>query len=121
MNNRQQSQAGRNKRPHHSDPCGAFQGPTHLKGEALTEWNRVVPLPERMGKLTELDRVTLTLYCETWQMYLEAQAELTRAGTLYHKTKNGYLTPHTAIGPRNKGDHCAPALLGLTGPLAARS
>lgn len=54
-------------------PTNAPEPPDFIKGEALTEWNRVVPLLLSMRVLTEGDRATVAGYCRYWGEYVEFQ------------------------------------------------
>jgi len=44
----------------------APEPPSWLVGEALAEWNRLVPELLTLGLLTKLDRAALAAYCQTW-------------------------------------------------------
>jgi phage terminase small subunit len=47
--------------------------PKHLTGEAKTFWQDNAPHCERMGTLTEADRYTFTLLCQTWAKLVAAE------------------------------------------------
>jgi P27 family predicted phage terminase small subunit len=48
--------------------------PALLTGEARLEWERQAPRLFRLGLLTELDGPVLTLYCQNWKRWLQAEA-----------------------------------------------
>jgi phage terminase small subunit len=56
-----------NLRQHNSNYVKVIPGipnpPTRLSGKALREWNRILPLLEPLGILSQLDRAALTRYC----------------------------------------------------------
>lgn len=54
--------------------------PTWLAPEAKAEWRRVVPVLDRLGMLSKVDRAALTAYCETWATFVTAQRELHEHG-----------------------------------------
>lgn len=53
-------------------PCEAPKPPRNLKGEALREWRRVIPLLVDAGGIAQVDRAALTIYCEQWALYRDA-------------------------------------------------
>lgn len=55
--------------------------PTVLKGEALAEWKRIVPVLEEKAVLSKADRGILTLYCEAWAISREARKALEKGLT----------------------------------------
>lgn len=54
--------------------------PTGLSKAAKAEWRRVARPLFELGLLTELDRHTLAMYCETWARYLQAEKVLAKEG-----------------------------------------
>ena len=54
--------------------------PKILKGEALAEWNRIVPVLQEMGVLTKADGVALANYCLAWARLCSAQAHIDEHG-----------------------------------------
>ena len=82
----------RNKRP---DPKGTLpvsrpSRPQDLTGEARKEWDRIVPLLEQMGTITELDRGTLIRYCRTWAEWCELNEQIAVAGKLVKRPNGEY-------------------------------
>ena len=75
-------------RPARTNPGGVFpeltdnlQAPEWLPKEARDKWNQLAPTLQRNGLLTECDLDTLTLYCQTWVRYLEAEDKLQTEGS----------------------------------------
>lgn len=54
-------------------PTAEPDRPAFLKGEALREWKRTLPLLAQMRVLTEADRATLAVYCKLWGEFVEFQ------------------------------------------------
>lgn len=63
--------------------------PSWLTKEAKAEWRRVAKPLFRMGLLTELDKQTLAMYCQTWARYQDAQKILAAEGDTYIQPTNG--------------------------------
>jgi len=61
--------------------------PEHLDALARGEWDRLVPILERMGVLTEADGAALTLYCECYSKWLRARGEVQKRGLLIEVTR----------------------------------
>ncbi len=57
--------------------------PGWLTKEAKAEWRRVAKPLYRMGLLTELDKQTLAMYCQTWARYEQCQKILAAEGDTY--------------------------------------
>ena len=73
-------------------PIVVPDAPDHLTADALTEWNRVVPLLEAMGIICELYRAPLAVYCQAWGRYVHAERKLAELGDaeLVSTTPSGY-------------------------------
>lgn len=56
--------------------------PTWLGREAKAEWRRIVVELEKLGILGRLDRAVLTAYCDVWEKWVGARAELEADGLL---------------------------------------
>lgn len=54
--------------------------PDYLKGEALKEWRRVVPLLKKDTPIAELDRMTLANYCQTAGVVIDCQRYINEYG-----------------------------------------
>lgn len=63
--------------------------PDHLKGDALGEWNRIVPLLEAAGIGSEASRETLAAYCDAVWLYKKAKREIEEKGIAV-ETERGY-------------------------------
>jgi P27 family predicted phage terminase small subunit len=61
--------------------------PEHLDALARGEWERLCPILERMGVLTEADGAALMLYCEAYGKWLRARGEVQRRGLLIEVTR----------------------------------
>jgi P27 family predicted phage terminase small subunit len=63
-------------------PLGAPPRPTWIKGEALKEWKRVVPILEAVQVLTVADLATLTVYCQAWAELVECTKVISKEGRI---------------------------------------
>jgi P27 family predicted phage terminase small subunit len=61
--------------------------PRSLKGEARSEWNRVVPELEEIGVLASVDRALLIRYCTAWADWVELEGLLQKSGKLIRGQK----------------------------------
>lgn len=68
--------------------------PTVLEGEALAEWNRVVPQLQEAGILKKIDRTALATYCLCFARWLDAEQKVKEMGC-FARTATGY----TVINP----------------------
>jgi P27 family predicted phage terminase small subunit len=59
----------------------SLDAPSFLHGAALDKWSELAPILIRNGLLTECDLDTLTLYCQTWARYVEAETRLQTEGS----------------------------------------
>ncbi|GAA4680405.1 phage terminase small subunit P27 family [Nocardioides nanhaiensis] len=75
----------------------APEPPFWLEGEALDEWQRVVPELARLDILKEGDAATLATYCEMWQTFVEATATLKREGMFIDARQGTLAHPAVAI------------------------
>jgi P27 family predicted phage terminase small subunit len=71
------------------------EAPRVLTGEALAEWERVVPELARLELTKPVDAAALTMYCLTWQRALDAQALIDAEGLL--ATTTGGVARHPAV------------------------
>jgi P27 family predicted phage terminase small subunit len=55
---------------------GAPEPPEVLAGEALAEWNRVVPVLDADGLLSKIDRAILVTYCSAWAVLVQCTEHL---------------------------------------------
>jgi len=61
--------------------------PEWLSDKAKEEWARAAPILERLGLLTELDRVAFAGYCQNYGKWVEAEEFLKEKGTTYGYSK----------------------------------
>jgi P27 family predicted phage terminase small subunit len=75
--------------------------PPHVQGEARREWYRLGRKLVTWRLVTEIDAGALALYCTAWARWVEAEASLTRYGTVI-KSPNGYpvQSPYLAVANR---------------------
>ncbi len=76
-------------------PPGATRPRWLTAKAAKAEWDRVVPLLEAAGLLTELDQSLLASYCQNWSNYLTAESEIVKHGQVVYvtaTTKTGNMT-----------------------------
>lgn len=71
--------------------------PSFLKGEALAEWNRVVPELQRLHLVKPIDAAALTSYCLAWQRLVQAQEIIDREGLLHTIPQGRVRNPAVAI------------------------
>lgn len=57
--------------------------PEWLDREARAEWKRVVPLLDKIGLLTKVDRAALAIYCDLWSTYVSARANVEKFGQVF--------------------------------------
>ena len=73
---------------------GAPPKPPHLEGLASETWDSLCVQLEAMGILAQSDVVILTLYCDTWGLYLQAGDEVREEGLTCTGEKGGsYMNP----------------------------
>jgi P27 family predicted phage terminase small subunit len=75
---------GRRPLPEHEPNPGPFTHapPTSLTPAGKTEWNRLVPLLDRLGVLAETDRDAMITYCETFAIWQDAINHIKRDGAV---------------------------------------
>lgn len=80
-----------------------FEPPQGMKGEAVEEWNRVVPLLAENTPVSELDRALIEIYCNAFAQYKLCEREVNHDGvvvtsTTGTKVRNPYIMEeHEAI------------------------
>jgi P27 family predicted phage terminase small subunit len=70
--------------------------PKDLSPAAKTVWGQVADQLKECGILTNIDTPALSLYCEAFAKWKEANEMLVKNGPLY-KTKNGHVQPSPFI------------------------
>ena len=77
-------------------PISTLRCPNWLLPEARKEWRRLAPALISMGVLTMADAVPFAAYCTAYARWREAEAEITRHGSVY-KDANGNIKPNPYI------------------------
>jgi len=83
-------------------PAAAPSPPVHLSGPALAEWERIVPLLERVGLVGEADLALLVVYVEAWERYLAASAALRVGGYVLVEEGRAKISPYHRILERER-------------------
>jgi len=83
--------------------------PEHLKGEALSEWQRVTAVLHRSRMISDADRGPLAMLCTLWDRYVTAEQMIEKAREqapgsmgLFVKSPNGFpiQSPWLAVSNR---------------------
>ena len=56
--------------------------PPHLSDEGKREWRRISKTLHKLGLLTEIDGAQLSLYCQAWGRWVDAEKALKTSGTV---------------------------------------
>ena len=91
--------------------------PTHIKGEAKREWTRISHELEASGLLATSDRTVLALYCNAWQRWRKAEAEIETLGEVIPAPRTKTMMGNPWLTISNKAhEQCLKLLieLGLT-------
>ncbi len=72
---------------------GRPEMPTHLDAVARKEWNRIIPILERMRVLGEADGPMLAIYCQAHSDLVDAIKQLRKIGKVV-KTPTGAMKPN---------------------------
>ena len=98
--------SNRTKRNRKNEPRpdkGRPRCPAWLKGNARSEWKRLVEMTDRMGILTKVDGNALARYCRLWQRWRMAEDFIEEHGDQYPvKSRNGKDTVGFRIFPSAK-------------------
>jgi P27 family predicted phage terminase small subunit len=54
--------------------------PVELSGDALIEWNRITPILDSQGLISQINRGDLSQYCQLWGKWLNAERQLAITG-----------------------------------------
>src|ERR1017187_9258670 len=71
------------------DAMQDMEPPRMLDAIAKKEWKRVAPILAKYNILTDLDRNTLILYCQSWSDYVSLTATLRELGATYESEPSG--------------------------------
>ena len=72
------------------DPTASIPEPHEmLTGDALEEWERIVPELAAVGLMTEIYRGPITAYCQAWGRWVDAEEKVREIGSIV-RTPNGY-------------------------------
>lgn len=82
-------------------PAASPDAPSHLAGEALTEWQRVAPDLIKAGVFTVADRAALAAYCQAWADWVTAREHLSTE-TMVIVAPSGYEMPSPWLGIANR-------------------
>lgn len=63
----------------------APEPPKHLENLAYQEWQRIVPILENTGMLTDMDMAMLAAYCTVYARWVECETFLEKYGTIERK------------------------------------
>lgn len=75
--------------------------PDFLIDYALNEWNRVTPILERLGLLSDLDVMELAAYCQCVDRWRKAEEKIKDEG-MTDTTSNGNVIQSPYVGIANK-------------------
>jgi P27 family predicted phage terminase small subunit len=76
---------------------GVNECPAHLGKEARKVWERLAPMLDEAGLLTEGDAIALGNLCQAYATLQKAQAQLDKTGLLM-KTPSGYVQQSPLVG-----------------------
>ena len=73
--------------------------PEFLGSYALEEWNRVAPMLEKLGLLSNIDTMALAAYCQCYERWRKAEAGIIADGGMTTVTEKGNViqSPHVSI------------------------
>lgn len=73
-----------------------------LNGYALEEWNRIAPILEDLGLISEVDATALTMYCVHFQQLRETVEELQDLDSKLMTAQSGHAQQHPFFSIINK-------------------
>lgn len=73
--------------------------PKHLTKEAKRQWKKISKTLFRIGVLTEIDGTALSMYCDAWARWVDANEKLQKFGPVFKSPKSGFpiLSPYVAV------------------------
>ncbi len=74
--------------------------PGHLSKVALEEWERIAPILEKQGLISDMYRAALAAYCDSYSDWVKAGEMVERKGLTY-TTDKGNVIQHPAVGMKN--------------------
>ena len=75
--------------------------PDHLTGEAVKEWNEIMPILKKNGLITRMDKAMLAAYCQAYGSWVDISKTL-ETEKFIHKTSAGNTTVNPLIWLRDK-------------------
>lgn len=80
-------------------PPGKPTCPKHIAGEGKKEWARSTKLLAEMGLLSKAEGPALALYCQLYERWVEAEANIKKYGMIIPVGENGalQLSPYVSI------------------------
>lgn len=75
--------------------------PAHLNGPAKKEWQRVVPILDRLGILSEVDGAALAGYCQCYARWAQCEKRLEKKGLTF-TTPSGYVQQRPEVSMAQK-------------------
>jgi P27 family predicted phage terminase small subunit len=76
--------------------------PAHLGKEARAEWRRVARGLHEAGLLTQIDRAALAVYCQAWERWVRAEAQVARHGEVVKTIAGNVMqNPYLSIANRS--------------------
>ncbi|QXE85985.1 phage terminase small subunit P27 family [Geomonas nitrogeniifigens] len=88
--------------------------PAHLSEDAKAEWERITPLLDEMGIISDLDLSALAMYCQAYGRHIEAERKILETGLL-DTTSNGNTIQSPLVGISNHSMEIARKLLATFG------
>jgi P27 family predicted phage terminase small subunit len=81
--------------------------PAHLNTYAKKEWQRIAPILERIGILTEIDMAALAGYCQSYGRWVQVEQNIKKLGKkggdgMIVKSPKGYLMVNPYLSIANK-------------------
>lgn len=83
-------------------PVESPDPPEWLNGEALAEWNRIVPQLHEAGIMALSYRSAIASYCEAWARFVDAIEQIPKTGGEIVKSPSGFPIQNPYAAVRNK-------------------
>jgi len=88
--------------PVYTVPKRVPYAPRFLSAEAQREWNRAATLLMRAHVLTDADLTALALYCDAYGRWIEARANVAKAGAVLKSSATGALYDNPYVHHANR-------------------